>query len=106
MPREDTQFKPGQSGNPAGKKPGTFSVKRLIEKTAEKLGPERFMAWVEQNEDVFWEKIATKTIEREMKHSGDGENPIKHDHVFRAPDMSIEEWAKIASGHRKPDPKH
>lgn len=31
-PPKDKQFKPGQSGNPAGKKPGTLSLKTYIKK--------------------------------------------------------------------------
>ena len=31
-PNKETQFKPGQSGNPAGKKPGTKSITTLLKK--------------------------------------------------------------------------
>lgn len=31
MPKEDTQFKKGKSGNPNGRPPGTFSLKSILQ---------------------------------------------------------------------------
>lgn len=41
MPREDTQFKPGVSGNPAGRPPGVPALQAAMRKLLED-DPERF----------------------------------------------------------------
>jgi len=33
MPKEDTQFKPGQSGNPGGRAKGSISLTRILRET-------------------------------------------------------------------------
>ena len=40
MPKEDTQFKPGQSGNPNGRPKGTLSLVSLIKQKLEEEDPE------------------------------------------------------------------
>ena len=40
MPKEDTQFKPGQSGNPAGRPVGTLSLVSLIKSKLGEAHPE------------------------------------------------------------------
>jgi hypothetical protein len=57
MPRKDTQFKPGQSGNPKGRPKGSFSLKT------------RVIKYLESNPDkleITIESLATDPKHREL----------------------------------------
>lgn len=44
MPSSDTQFKPGQSGNPGGRKPG-ISITKLVKDELAKVEPKTQKTW-------------------------------------------------------------
>lgn len=46
MPSSDTQFKPGQSGNPGGRKPG-FSITAMVRRELDKVEPKTQKKWGE-----------------------------------------------------------
>lgn len=60
--KKDTRFKPGQSGNPAGKPPGTISFKTRIKQIL-RDNPERFEELCEfylgnkNHRDLLWKMI-------------------------------------------------
>ena len=58
MPKEDTQFKPGQSGNPAGKKPGTKSFTTKVKEALEKIAEGQNYTY----EEAFIKSIMKKAI--------------------------------------------
>ena len=57
---KDTQFKPGQSGNPAGKLPGTISIKEEIRKHLQKNPEivEQLVAYfIAKHPDLMWQML-------------------------------------------------
>ena len=46
MPSSDTQFKPGQSGNPGGRKPGV-SITAMVRRELDKVEPKTQKKWGE-----------------------------------------------------------
>lgn len=58
--RESTQFKPGQSGNPNGRPPGSFSIKDSIRKTLEKnpkLVEQLVAHFITKYPDLMWQML-------------------------------------------------
>lgn len=47
MPKEDTQFKPGQSGNPGGRPKG--SMKDYVRRMFAEMNDEQKKAWLKSN---------------------------------------------------------
>jgi len=58
MPSSDTQFKPGQSGNPSGPKPGVpalqKAMRKLFEEDAEKFAAV-FREMLEEGDSTAWQ---------------------------------------------------
>lgn len=58
------QFKPGQSGNPAGKKPGTISLKEYAKKYLRDLTDEEKLAFMKGlDKDKIWEMAEGKAAQ-------------------------------------------
>lgn len=80
MPKEDTYFKPGQSGNPGGRPKGTGLFQNFVKRALEELGEDDFLEWIKENKENradFYKGIATKTLPRPMEHSGPDGGPIE-----------------------------
>lgn len=66
-------FKPGEVGNPAGRAVGTknkltIQVKEAIELAFDGIGGvEALTAWAENNPDLFYSKVWTKLIPRDLQ---------------------------------------
>lgn len=58
MPKEDTQFKPGQSGNPAGRVPGTKNFTTKVREALEKIADGKEYTY----EEAFIKSILKKAI--------------------------------------------
>ena len=102
--RENTgKFKPGQSGNPAGKKPGTKNKRTLAiaDLCKEKdFNPLAFLIDTAKNEEIEWSHRIKAACEvnacvhprlKAIEHSGNiGKNDVR--------EMSEEELTVIANG--------
>lgn len=80
MPKEDTQFKPGQSGNPEGRPKGSGLFQNFVMRALKELGEDDFLEWIkakEENKEKFYTGIATKTLPRPVEHSGPEGGPIE-----------------------------
>ena len=102
--RENTgKFKPGQSGNPAGKRPGTKNKRTLtIQKLCEErdFDPLAFLIDTAKNEEIEWSHRIKAACEvnacvnprlKAIEHSGSiGKNDVR--------EMSEEELTVIANG--------
>ncbi len=97
------KFKPGQSGNPAGRKPGsknkrTLAIRKLCEE--KDFEPLVFLIDVAKNEEIEWSHRIKAACEvnacvnprlKAIEHSGNiGKNNVK--------EMSEEELMAIANG--------
>ena len=56
--KKDTRFKPGQSGNPAGKPKGTVSITSAIKAELLKIPPEQKKTWL----DLTVKRIMQKAV--------------------------------------------
>lgn len=65
-PPKETQFKKGQSGNPAGKPPGTLSFTSKVRAALEKI------AMTKDGEDVSYEQLLVKRVLNKAIEQGDG----------------------------------
>ena len=75
MPKEDTQFKPGISGCPTGKPPGTLNrltveFKNVLEQAFHAIGGmEAFNAWAREHPSEFYDHCM-KLLPRNINISG------------------------------------
>lgn len=60
---KDTQFKPGRSGNPAGKPVGTISLSNIVQKLLE--DPE-FAEKVVEKKEGWWQSLPNKNLAEAM----------------------------------------
>ncbi len=58
MPKEDTQWKPGQSGNPKGRPKGSFSLVTLLKKKLEQMPGGKNKTYAE----YFIDRVLNKAI--------------------------------------------
>lgn len=71
MPKEDTQFKPGQSGNPGGRPKGT--LKQFVQKMFIEMSDEDKSKWLKANKvnpiDIW--KMGEGLPKADIEHSGE-----------------------------------
>jgi hypothetical protein len=61
-PPKDACWKPGQSGNPSGKKKGCLNVKTMFQHAATKVG--KFAMFGRSRKMTLWEAFTTSVIQR------------------------------------------
>jgi len=96
MPKEDTQFKPGQSGNPSGKPKGTISLTAAIRRKFI-TDPERLDRIAERVIDTLEKEIRDATL-KELWARLDGPLATVIDDVSRLSDRELVERAKALLG--------
>lgn len=77
--KQDTKFKPGQSGNPNGRPPGTISIVARIKQKFEQ-DPVYFEEWLSKlMEDPTNRRAIMEQIDGKPKQviAGDSENPLR-----------------------------
>ncbi len=76
-PPKNYQWKPGQSGNLAGRPKGSISIKGTIRRLFEE-DPERFLKFVDELVDkeksLVWQMLEGKPLQ---KLAGDEDNPLR-----------------------------
>jgi len=82
MPKEDTQWKPGQSGNPKGKPKGSLSLVTILKRKLQEIDPE----WDKETAEVLIEQYIKDALEkgdgqaiRDMMDRTDGKPTNKHE---------------------------
>jgi hypothetical protein len=71
MPKEDTQFKPGQSGNPSGRPKNT--LKDYTQRMFSSMSDEQKLAWLKSHKVTgidMW-KMAEGLPKADIEHSGE-----------------------------------
>ena len=82
MAREDTQFKPGESGNPTGRPPGSISLVAILKRQLEKIDP----LYDKSTAEALIEQYLQKAMEegdgqaiRDMMDRTDGKPTNRHE---------------------------
>jgi len=94
--KKDTKFKPGQSGNPKGKPPGTLSFKTIFKQAIKKIAKEEKLKECDVEVDLviravaeakggsynYYRDIFDRLYGRPVqKIQGDGDNPLFPDKI-------------------------